>query len=280
MLDRFNTSAQNQQRIKLQSGSQGIFKGFLERLYSNNNKSQEGRKLPKYSSSPRIKHKRSRGRKKKSAVKDHSSGAKRAGNKSGYEFQTDPNGSIFANHELSRFTADKGGFQNSSRQKSTNRQEGVDFESLEAKKLNHKYQTFQNQFKERMNQRSSFGSQNKGRKGVLPLLLKFKQNGKTVDLSQTPVRRVQTVKQEPADNFREKAFDSQNYMNAQQNQDIQGIQGESIIDSGFENDKISEVVKETMTYFLPDGENTTKVHFIKFFRRSQLRNQQRPSLGN
>ncbi|CAI2387310.1 unnamed protein product [Moneuplotes crassus] len=260
VLDRFHSSIHGPNRARIEAGSHGIFKGFLDRLYSKNDEESKP-KNAKFVSSTRISRKKPRSRKKDKrnffGSPKRDLGGKEE-NKSTYEFEVDPNGSIFANHELLKHTVDKDVQKESKKPLySKNKQEGIEFQSLENSMNNKKYKTFQNQLKSRMYQRKSFEKEFHKKKSILPMLLKFKQNGKTVDISQTPLRRLNTHKQQNKNaKVREKSLE-----NLYRNRDLQH---HSSGEKNFENSKISEVVRETMTYFLPPGQETTK-------KRSTLR---------
>jgi len=103
---------------------------------------------------------------------------------------------------------------------------------------NRKNKTFQNKYKGRMYQhRKSYEREINCRKPLLPMLLKFKDNGKTVNLVSSPQKGKNSVKK-----TREESLERR-------------FNGTIHNPLKFENDKISEVVRESLTYFHPKTVN-------------------------
>ena len=108
---------------------------------------------------------------------------------------------------------------------------------------------YNNQFKDKlMKHRKSLERDSKPKKSLLPMLLKFKDNGKTVDFSNSPSRKIQTLKREGSGNKkRETSYQKSVYNET-------SIHADTIAPTQFENDMISEVVRETMSYFHPPSQ--------------------------
>lgn len=234
-----------------------LFQGFLERLYNNKNQSvnqavkqsQSPLKAPKYrkTSQNSSKKKKKKGAFESSNTLDNKNLKEASNHKDNYDFEIDVDGSIFANHELSKHTKEKKSSittgQDARASKMDSHYDKVEFETISESE--EAYQSKNNSIQDRMHyKRKSFERAPKNKKTLLPMLLKFKENGQTVDLTHSPLKRKSTVNESKYRFNRETTFASA--FNKAQNGSTGSIEvhNENSLDKG---------VNETLSYFHPSN---------------------------
>lgn len=239
-----------------------LFQGFLERLYNNRNQSvnQTVKDSPSPFKAPKYR-KTNHSSSKESSKKSNKNNAaierqntleiktlKQSSNrKDHYDFEIDVDGSIFANHELSKHTMEK---KNSlptgidaRASKMDSHYDKVEFETISESE--EAYQSKNDSVQDRMHyKRKSFEKASKNKKTLLPMLLKFKENGKTIDLTHSPLKQKSTINGSRYRFNRETTF--ANALSKAQNGSADSIG----IHTGDNNENnFDKGVNETLSYF-------------------------------